>query len=298
MSSKLEQNRLFLDWSDWHQQEWFSSLGKALILSHKELYLPAWVSAQCQELPLSVWDAEENPGAFISADRVVQHWFLVALHAIPVQRELGRTTYPSAVRTLAEILWDHCHFAGQCVPGHPPALITSELAARYAAEFGEPGDAWILDRTRHPGVGPLALWALLDQRSLKSTREGESDAHYDEMITTELVRVASDRFSDGGQFDLETLRSWGRLWLLVGATDEAELTAAAIIAFPLREQDRADKILVLKLLALVASKRDLHPSNKDCIPSLYNELWSGYIPSDERADRQQIDVNLKRSKSS
>ena len=194
IAKQLKQNRLFLDWSDWHQREWFSSLGRSLVLSHEGLDLPEWVSAQCQELPLSVWDAEENYEAFIAADRAAQHWFLVALHAIPVLKELDRTIDPVAVRTLAENLWDHCHFAGQHLYRYPAALVTSELAARFAAEFGEPNDAWLLDRARHLGVGPLALWALIDQRRLKSSREGETDAHYDEMITTELVRVGLGSF--------------------------------------------------------------------------------------------------------
>ena len=307
IAEQLEQNRLFLDWNDWHQREWFSSLGIALVLSHEYLDLPEWVSAQCQELPLSVWDAEENYEAFISADRAVQHRFLVALHAIPVLNELGRTIDPAAVRTLAETLWDHCHFAGQYLPSYPAALVTSELAARFTAEFGEPNDAWLLDRARHLGVGPLALWALIDQRRLKDTREGGTDTHYDKMIIRELVRVASDRFGGGGQFDLEALRFWGQLWLLLYAINraeqtaiainEAEQTAIAICAFPLREHDRVYKILVLKLFALVASERKLPPEIEDYVASLYRQLWSGYTASEELEDREQTDEMLKRSES-
>ncbi len=70
----------------------------------EELDLPSWGSAQCQELPLSVWDAEENYKAFSTSDRAVQHWFLVAFHAIPVLKELGHTIDPVMVRTLAETL--------------------------------------------------------------------------------------------------------------------------------------------------------------------------------------------------
>ena len=298
IAKQLEQNRLFLDWRDWHQREWFSSLGIALVLSHEELDLPEWVSTQCRELPLSVWDAEENYEAFIAADRAAHHWFLVALHAIPVLKELGRTIDPAAVRTLSENLWDHCHFAGQFfpLPSHLAALVSSD-AARFAAEFGEPNDAWILNQARHPGVGPSALWELINQRMPKSPREGGTDAHYDQMITAEFVRVASDRFGDGGRFDLETLRFWGQLWLLLDASDEAEQTAIAICAFPLREHDRIYKILVLKLFALVASKRMLSPEIEGYVASLYRQLWPGYTTSEELADREQIDELLKRSES-
>lgn len=117
IAKQLEQNDLFLFWNDWHHREWFRSLGAALAMSCEELDLPSWVSDQCQELPLSVWDAEENYKAFITTDRAMQHWFLVAFHAIPVLKELGRTIDPVAVRTLAETLWSHCHFAGQYLLG-------------------------------------------------------------------------------------------------------------------------------------------------------------------------------------
>ena len=295
IAEQLEQNRLFLNWSDWHQREWFSSLGRAFVLSHEEFDLPKWVLAQCRELPLSVWDAEEDYEAFIAADRAAQHWFLVALHAIPVLKKLGRTIDPAAVRTLTETLWNHCHFAGQHLPGPPTTLVTSGLAAHSVAQFGEPSDAWILNQARHPGVGPLALWELINQRVPKNPRGGETDAHYDEMIITELVRAASDRFGDGGQFDLETLRFWGQLWFLLDAIDEAEQTAMAICAFPLREQDRIYKILVLKLFSLVASKRKLASGIEGYVESLYRQLWPGYTTSEELEVREQIDELLKQS---
>ena len=295
IADQLEQNHLFLDWSDWHQREWFSGLGVALVLSHEELDLPSWVSAQCSALPLSVWDAEENHEAFSTADRAVQHWFLVALHVIPALKELGRTVDAVAVCTLVKILWDHCHFVGRYLPGQVETSIVVEHAARFATEFGEPSDSWLLDQARHPGVGSRALWALIDQRRIKGTRKGRTDAHYDEILATELARVASDRFGGGGRFDLETLWFWGQLWLLLGAIDEAKQTAMAISAFPLKEHDRVYKILVLKLLLLVASKQKLVPTIEDYIASFYGQLWHGYTPSEERADRQQIDELLVRS---
>ena len=134
IAEQLEQNRLFLDWSDWHQREWFSSLGRALVLSQEELDLTGWISERCRELPLSVWDAEEKFDAFFAADRAAQNWFLVAVHAIPALKELGRTIDPVAVRTLAESLWNHCRFAEQYLPSHPAALVTSELAARSSSQ--------------------------------------------------------------------------------------------------------------------------------------------------------------------
>ena len=110
------------------------------------------------------------------------------------------------------------------------------------------------------------------------------------MITTELIRVASDRFGDGGQFNLESLRYWGQLWFLLGAINEAEQNALAIIKFGLRRHDRVDNILILKLLALVACKQETKLVTSDYIKSLYNQLWPTYnTPSEERVDRQQIE---------
>lgn len=297
IAKQLQQNDLFLFWNDWHHREWFSSLGTALAMSCEELDLPSWVSAQCRELPLSVWDAEENYEAFITADRAVQHWFLVAFHAIPVLKELGRTIDPVAVRTLAETLWSHSHFAGQYLPIRTEASIVVECAAAsYASEFGEPNDVWLLDQVGNSEVGPHALWTLINQRKPKSVPEGETDMHYNEMIIPELIRIASNRFGDGGQFDLKALRFWGQLWLLLDAIDEAEQTAIAISAFPLEQRDRADKILVLKLLALVDSKRKLSPELEDYVAEIYSQLWSIYTPDQERGDRQQIDELHKQSK--
>ncbi len=296
IAEQLKQNHLFLNWSDWHHRQWISGLGVALVLSCKDLDLSSWVSARCRALPLSVWDAEENYEAFNTADRAAQHWFLIALHAIGALKELGRTIDPAVVCTLAETLWAHCHFVGQPLHSHTEASVVAEYAARFAVKFGEPSDKWLFDQVRHPGVWPRALWALIDQRKLKSACEGKTDAHYEEMIATELVRVASDRFGGGMQFNLDALQYWGRLWLLLGAIDEAEQTAVAIIAVPLRRHDRVYKILALKLLALVASERKLAPTIADCPASLYGELWSGYTPSEEREDRRQIDEQIKRSK--
>ena len=293
VTEEVGRNRLFLNWSDWHQRDWFTGLGIALVLSHEELDLPKWVSAQCQALPLSVWDIEENHEAFCTADRAVQHWFLVVLHAIPPLIELGRKIDPSDVRTLAEMLWTHYEFTGQYLPRNFEALVVVEHAARSAAEYGKPSDVWLLDQARFPGVGPRALWALIDQRNLKNTRGDRTDARYDKIITDEFFSIASDRYHTDGPFDLEALCYWGQLWLLLDAVNEAEQTAMAIIAFPLKEHSRADKILVLKLLALVVSKRKLASAIRDYPALFYSQLWYSYTPSEEREDRQQIDEKLK-----
>ena len=295
IANQLERNHLFLDWTDWRHREWLHGLGVCLALSGEEINLPGWVLARCQALPLSVWDAEENYEAFSTANRIAQHWFLVSLLAISPLKELGRMIDPAAVRALAETLWAHCRFSGKYLHSHPEASVVAEHAARFAVEFGEPSDAWLLEQARNSGVGPCATWALIDQRKLKRAREGGTDANYDEMIATEIVSIASDRFGDGSQFDLEALRFWGLLWLLLGGINGAEQTAMAILAFPMRMHDRAHKIVVLKLLALVASRRKLAPTIADYPALLHGQLWPGYTPSEEHTDRQQIGELFERS---
>ena len=294
IAEELERGHVFLEWLDWDHREWLSGLAVALAVSREELDLPCWVRTQCHSLALSVWDAEEDYSAFSSADRVVQHWFLVALHAIPVLIKLGRPVKPAAVRALAESLWAHCNFAGTHLHTLPDASVAAEHAARSAIEYGTPSDIWLLEQARNPDLGPRSLWALADQRTQKNIREGGPELRDDQIIADEFTRIASDRFGDGRQCDLETLRFWGLLWLLLGAVDEAEKTATAMFAFPLRAHDRGYKILALKLLAMVGATRPPAPALADFTASLYKQLWPGYTLPEEREDREQIDEMLKR----
>ena len=293
VAAEMEAKHFFLFLSNWQDQDWFRSLGAALALSRDEFDLPSWVSAQCRRLPLSVWDTEENHEDFIAADRAVHHWFLVALNAIQCLTALGRVVDPVAVRILAEILWTHCHFAGQHLHGYAGDSDVAEYAARLAVQVGKPDDTWLLDQARHPGVGARAFWGLIDQRKLDDTRNGETDPHYVEMISEEFVRVASNRFGGGGGFNLESLGYWGRLWLLLRAANEAEQTAMAIVGFHLRNQDRAYKILALKLLAFAGCDGNASPTVANCIALLCGQLWSGFTPIEERAERQEIDDFLR-----
>ena len=295
VAHELELNHLFLHWADWHTREWISALGDALALSGERLDLPAWVSAQCRALPLSVWDAEEDSLAFNTADRAVQHWFLVAFHAVESMIALGRSVDPGAVRCLAETLWAHCQFAEQFGVSDVEAPIAAEHAARFSVEYGDPTGAWILAQVQNPGVGPRALWALVHQRTQKTARKPRVDTEHEGMINSEILRYATERFGDGTQFGLEGLQFWGLLWLLLDAADRAEQTATVLLTFPRKRRERGSDILVLKLLALAASKRKLAPAMESHVLSTYHNLWSSYTPSEERDDRCKIDEQLERS---
>ena len=297
IAAELERGHVFLEGDDWHHREWLTCLGIALAMSCKEIDLPHWVRTRCRALPLSVWDAEEDSSAFSTADRVVQHWFLVALHAIPILNALGRPTDPVAVLALAEAFWAHCGFAGRYLHSGAESPVAAEYAARYAIEYGAPTDVWLMNQVRDPRLPPRSLWGLIDQRNKKNSRAGRNDAAGDELVVDELTGIASERFDDGSEFNLEELRFWGLLWLLLGAIDEAEKTAEAILAFPLRPHDRAYKILALKLLAKVAGSRRLSPTLARLTASVYRQVWPGYAPHEERSDRQQVDEMLGHSMS-
>ncbi len=294
VAAEVKRNHAFLRWSDWHDREWYSALGIALSMSCDRIDLPSWVRTQCAPLPLSVWDAEENYSAFNTAERVAQHWFLVAFHAIPILKELGRPADPAAIRDLAETLWAHCSFAGRYVHRVPDATHVAECASRYVIEYGQPSEAWLFEQICNPGLGSRAIWALFDQRMRRSARDIGMEARDDEEIAAEFKRHASDRFGDGKQFGLDALYYWGLLWFLLGAIEEAEKTATAILAFYLRADDRHYKILALKLLAMAGAARPLSPALADLTASLYEQLWPGYALPDEHPDREQIDEMLKR----
>ncbi|MDD9986074.1 MAG: hypothetical protein OXQ31_07380 [Spirochaetaceae bacterium] len=293
IAERLVQAHLHLNWSHWQDREWMNGLGLALSLSCEDLSLTEWVSARCGSLALSVWDAEDDVESFSTAESAVPHWFLVAFLSIPFLNELGRAVGAAEVRALAERLWAHCRFTGEHLLGHPENSLVAEYAGRSVAEYGDPSDGWLLDQARHSGVSARALWALMHQRSTKRDRDRGSKAAYDDMIEAEVLRIASDRFEDGGQFGIDELRFWGELWLLMGASVEAEQTARAMMSAPSSGRNRVYDIMVLKLLAFAASKEEVTPEAGQYALRLYGELWSGsYTPDEEREDRRQIDEHL------
>ena len=154
---------------------------------------------------------------------------------------------------------------------------------------------WGTGRARHPAAGARVLWAVIDQGRIKLGQVEDRGAapRLDEMFVTKLASIASDRFGDGRRFGLDALEYWGRLWLSLGKIDEAEKASLAILAFPARLSTRADTILALKLLALVAGKRRLEHPIRDRLRSLYRKLWSVFTPNQERLDREQVDALLK-----
>ena len=305
VAEQLAEGRFFEHWSDWHYREWINGLGVSLAFSCDNIDLVKWVEDRCRALPLSVWDAETDGARFFSANPVAQFWFLVAFHAIAQRGEVGRPVDPPEVRALAELLWRHCNFAGRYLNEHANGDVENSVAAEYAArcviEYGEPSGRWLFDHAGRGEAGPRPLWAIMCQRSRKREREQQTDADCDAKIIKEFVRVASVRFGNGSRWDLEDLKYWGDLWILLETIEEAERTAKAILAVVPKDREfrrvvgRIYEITALKLLALVASSDKLSPGMKDVVRCLHKDLWPDpYIPEEERSDRRQIDEWLNR----
>jgi len=279
------------DWFDWRDRDWFEALGRAIALSSAISDYEDWVSERCRRLPLSVWDVEENDQNFIRAEPLAQQWFLLAFLAIESSRELGRPVQPEAVRALAQALWRHARFASDHLGGEPEVSVAVELAARLAIELGEADDGWILEQAEADRAGPRALWALVDQRRIRNRGDADTGGNYDRTLETELTRQASRRFGSGEASALVTLQFWGRLWLALGAVEQAERTGIAILSFPNQVRDRDSAILVLRLLGLVARNRKLASELGERVAQLYNQLWSSFgstAPIEEN-DRREIE---------
>ena len=279
------------DWFAWRDRDWLEGLGSAVALSSVDLCDVEWASDRCRKLPLSAWDAEERYGDFIRAEPLAQQWFFLAFLAMAPRRELGRPVRPGTVRALAEALWRHTWFASEHMPGEAEASVPVEFAARMAVKFGEADDVWILEQTGAGRVGPRALWALLDQRGVRSCPPPETSKRDERIFRSELAGRASRRFESDDAFDLLTLQHWGRLWLGLEAVEQAEQTAVAIMGFPDRIRDRGCAILVLRLLGLAVRSGGLNRELGDRVTPLYNDLWSTYgsTAPEEEDDRRQIE---------
>ena len=286
----LETDYQYLNRSKLEQS--IEGLAISLALSEEQLDLVQWLTTKCHDLPLRVWDAEENPSMFNDSDIIAKHWFRVALKAVEVRKELGHTIVPSEIREIAEILWEHCHFTGQYTDIMIEFSEEVELAAQTVIRFGDPSGTWLLKHANNPKLGPRALWALIAQ----SQREGgmqKINARAEE-VRSEIVQIATDHFKTGAQFTFEALQWWARIWILLDAIGPAQRTAKLLLEFPSELLGRSQKLLVLKLLVLVLSKKRELDSKLVPYPAwLYTELWpSSHTERGERKEREAIGMVL------
>ena len=295
IGEQVNQNQVFVDLGDYQYREWIDGLGACLVLSAEKVDVSDWITERCKDLKLSVWDAEADLQSFNTADKAVQTWFLVAFHTIKPLQVLGRSPKAADVRRMTERLWNHNRFAMQFAHRRSESTDVEEFAARYGVEVGGVDDGWILKQASRTELGPRSLWALADQLMKRQSRDGEADGNYQNVVMSEFMSIGRERFSNPGELGLDQLFDWGRLWLLLEAVDEAEQTATEIINLTSGTTNRAVKILVLRLLTLVGSKRRLTPGLWKYFDSTYSELWVGHTPTEERMDRSRIDEFLKKS---
>ena len=297
-------NRFFLHWEDWHFHEWIDAMGRALLLSAQRPssnYFTEWIAARCLELPLSAWDAEEHYSAFLTADRIAQHWFLVAIATFHHATLLGLTTDPKDIRALAELVWSHCHFTEhhRCIDAD--VSVAAEAVARaVVVHLGELDDAWLLQQVANSALCSRAVWGLADQY-LQSHQSGDrGDQQHCIRFIAKFANAAVARFGDASQYSIGSLNYWARLWLLLDNSGVAEQTAIAITkaTSQLRALPRAQDILILKLLALATCEQRLNLDSERYFTETYRHLWMPYTPDTERSDRAEVDAYLRKSSSS
>ena len=296
-------DRFFLHWEDWHFREWIEAIGRALLLSAQRPssnYYTEWVAARCVELPLSAWDAEERYSAFLTADRIAQHWFLVAIATLHHASLIGLTTDTKDIRALADLVWSHCHFTEQhrCIDAD--VTVTAEAVARAVVQLGEPQDAWLLRQAANSALCSRALWGLADQYLQRHQGATPGDQQYCIRFLEQFVGAAVARFGDAHQYSIGSLNYWARLWLLLDACGAAEQTAIAITqaVSRLRPVPREQDIMILKLLALATCEQRLSPDSERHFTATYRDLWLPYTPDAELSDRAEVDSYLRQSGSS
>lgn len=298
----LSDNQFFIHWGDWHHRDWTDAMGRALLLANPSQSpdrFAEWVRIRCFGLPLTIWDAEERYATFLTADRVAQHWLLLAVHAVRYASTIGQPADPKDVHALSDLTHTHCHFTNQrgCLDADVP--VTAEAAARMTVDLGEVQDAWLIQEAASKQYSSRALWAFADQYTSRRRESPSVDPQCAD-FADKFGRAAASRFGDATQYSLDSLRYWSLLWLLLKVHGPAEQTAAAIAAATSqpRKRTRATDILFLKLFALATLGGRLAPELERRFIERYRHLWLPYTPDNELADRAEVDGYLRQSASS
>lgn len=288
-----EEERLYYFANDWHGRDPILGFAVALAISDPGLDYLEWLSNSCRELPLSAWDREENFNVFLSTDRIVHFRFLIVLYAIQVRKQMGADVDADAILSVAEKLWEHCHFADSDVLRGPEEFDTAEYAARIALKFGEPRDTWIIKQAKSPDVHLRTLFGLVDELMSDKTNGSGSKKRVSNGLAHVLSDTVTNRFAHIGNLNMPELAWLGRIWLSLKVKTEAGRTANAILAFDGQRVDRPDKILALKLLALASDDANQDAWRVNETHKLYAELWpTTYTPVHEQADRREVDAYL------
>ena len=133
----VNNNRAYYTLTESRAIKWMGGLGAALAISLPESQTPLdWAITQCNQLPLSAWDAEDFPEKFRLAGDVAEIQLTVAIYAVLARYEAGYDVEPEMVRSLAGKAWEHCHFLRQQETYGLEEPELDELAARVAVELG------------------------------------------------------------------------------------------------------------------------------------------------------------------
>ena len=282
-------HRFFYNSGNWSAQDWIFGLGIALALSGTDLDPLRWSLDRCGALPLSVWDADDDPKRFRKADEAVGLYCSVALRAVDILYSNGYSTDVGLAIALAEKLWDHRSFVERCAYSLPSDWDAAEYAARAAVALGKPTASWLLAQVSNPVVSPRILWVLVDESRSWTGHTTGHPALPEKTIRSRLLRAASNRYGNSTGMNLDDLRYLARLWPLLGGAKEAEHTAMNILAFRRPKLQRTDQIAALELLAFAASLRRPTATITETTTSLYGELWPGHTPLGEVEKREVVD---------
>ena len=280
----VNNNRAYYTLTESRAIKWMRGLGAALAISLPEGETPLdWAITQCNQLPLSTWDAEDIPENFRLAGDVAQIELTVALYAVVAKHEAGHGAEPEVVRNLAEKAWEHCYFLGQQETYRLEEPELDELAARVAVLLGNPSEEWLIIQAKSPQVGPRGLWgivvAYIEQHGLPS-------------LVKELESSIAARYRNNKGTEISTLRYLARIWQLLEAGDEALEAAEIMMEYHQRAMERKDYVVVLSLLVLGAHHKGATSKMKRDIRSLYEYVWRTHTPSEEEEIKQSVDALL------
>ena len=254
-----------------------------------------WAIEKCKTLPLSSWDADEEGRVFRAADQVAQTQMTIALYAVQLLTDVGRTLDSDKLRAFAEQVWTHVDFVRRYSDSMAEDSVTAELAARVSVVLGEPDQEWLLGQAKNPGVDPLTLWALLDQVRLQCKTLTDVGA------LGKTREFASDRFINSVEVNPRSAPHLANIWLLLDAPREAAKTAEVLLTYhPIRaagftHADRAHAIAALKMMAFAKSRGELADDLVEASRLLYDSLWGRYAPPEETHAQQEVDVFLNQA---
>ena len=279
----------------WSHHDWLTALAAAVVIHHEGVDPVDWATEKCKALPLSSWDADEEGRVFRAADHVAQTQITIALYAVQLLADVGRTLDSEKLRAFAEQVWAHVDFIRRYSDSMTEDSVTAELAARVSVVLGEPDQEWLLGQAKNPAVDPLTLWALLDQVRLQCKTSTDVGA------LGKIREFASDRFINSVEVNPRSAPHLANLWLILDAPREAAKTAEVLLTYhPIRAEgfthaDRAHTIATLKMMAFAKSRRELAGDLFEASRSLYESLWGRYSPPEETHVQQEIDVYLNQA---